>query len=119
FLFIILSAVLTVMAFLKNLSLIPVLGLLSCFYLMTELGYLNWIRFLAWLLIGMVIYISYSYEHSKLAETVSPNHIKAIVYARVGSIAALIVAVVIYWQSEVLALIFIGIVAAAIGYVFT
>jgi len=68
FIFIILSAVLTVMAFIKNLSLIPVLGLLSCFYLMTELGYTNWIRFLAWLIIGLVIYFTYSYKHSTLGK---------------------------------------------------
>lgn len=66
FLFIILSAILTVLAFIKNLSLIPVLGLLSCFYLMTQLGYTNWVRFLVWLVIGLVIYFSYSYKNSKL-----------------------------------------------------
>ena len=66
FLFIILSAGLSVAAFIKNLSLIPVLGLLSCFYLMTELGYLNWLRFLIWLVIGLVIYFTYGYKHSVL-----------------------------------------------------
>ena len=66
FIFIILSAVLTVFAFIRNLSLIPVLGLLSCFYLMTELGYTNWIRFIVWLIIGLVIYFTYSYKHSVL-----------------------------------------------------
>ena len=66
FLFIILSAILTVLAFIKNLSLIPVLGLLSCFYLMTELGYTNWLRFLIWLVIGLVIYFTYGYKHSLL-----------------------------------------------------
>ncbi len=66
FLFIGLSAIITVLAFVKNLSLIPVLGLLSCFYLMTELGYTNWLRFLIWLVIGLVIYFTYSYRHSKL-----------------------------------------------------
>jgi len=66
FLFIILSAVLTVLCFIKNLSLIPVLGLLSCFYLMTDLGYTNWLRFLVWLVIGLVIYFTYSYSHSVL-----------------------------------------------------
>ncbi len=66
FLFIGLSAIVTVLAFVKNLSLIPVLGLLSCFYLMTELGYTNWLRFLIWLIIGLVIYFTYSYRHSKL-----------------------------------------------------
>ncbi|MBS7563582.1 amino acid permease [Mucilaginibacter sp. Bleaf8] len=67
-LFIILSAALTVLAIVKNLSLIPVLGLLSCFYLMTELGYTNWLRFLAWLIIGLVIYFSYSYKNSRLGK---------------------------------------------------
>ncbi|MDB5141538.1 MAG: yhdG 1, partial [Mucilaginibacter sp.] len=68
FIFIILSAILTVLAFIKNLSLIPVLGLLSCFYLMTELGYTNWIRFIVWLIIGLVIYFTYSYKHSLLGK---------------------------------------------------
>jgi APA family basic amino acid/polyamine antiporter len=68
FLFLILSAVLTVMCFIKNLSLIPVLGLLSCFYLMTELGYTNWLRFIIWLIVGLVIYFTYSYKHSVLGK---------------------------------------------------
>lgn len=67
-LFIILSAILTVLAFVKNLSLIPVLGLLSCFYLMTELGYINWLRFLIWLVIGLVVYFTYGYKNSKLGK---------------------------------------------------
>lgn len=50
----------------KNLSLIPVLGLLTNLYLMTELGLTNWTRFLIWLIIGLIIYFAYSYKHSKL-----------------------------------------------------
>jgi APA family basic amino acid/polyamine antiporter len=68
FLFIILSVVLTVFSFIRNLSLIPVLGLLSCFYLMTQLGYTNWLRFLIWLVVGLVIYFTYSYKHSVLGK---------------------------------------------------
>jgi amino acid transporter len=68
FLFIILSAAIAVFSFIKNLSLIPVLGLLSCFYLMTELGYTNWLRFLIWLVIGLVIYFTYGYKHSVLGK---------------------------------------------------
>ncbi|WP_345951154.1 amino acid permease [Mucilaginibacter sp. PAMB04274] len=67
-LFIILSAALAVLSFVKNLSLIPVLGLLSCFYLMTELGYINWLRFLIWLVIGLVIYFTYGYKNSRLGK---------------------------------------------------
>ncbi|WP_131535728.1 amino acid permease [Pedobacter nototheniae] len=51
----------------KNLSLIPVLGLISCLYMMCELGISNWIGFSIWLVIGLVIYFMYGYKHSKLA----------------------------------------------------
>ncbi|HEY6083001.1 MAG TPA: amino acid permease C-terminal domain-containing protein, partial [Chitinophagaceae bacterium] len=71
FLFLILAIALTVLTFLKNLSLIPVLGLSSCFYLMTELGYTNWLRFLIWLVIGLVIYFTYGYKNSRLNQIVS------------------------------------------------
>ncbi len=71
FLFIILSAILTILAVIKNLSLIPVLGLLSCFYLMTELTYQSWIRFLVWLIIGLVLYFTYGYKHSVLGKAKS------------------------------------------------
>jgi APA family basic amino acid/polyamine antiporter len=68
FLFIILSATLAVVSFIKKLSLIPVLGLASCFYLMAELDYDSWIRFLAWLIVGLIIYFTYSYKHSILGK---------------------------------------------------
>jgi APA family basic amino acid/polyamine antiporter len=57
---------LAVGCFLKDLSLIPVLGVASCAYLMTELGMTNWIRFGAWLVIGFCIYFTYGQRHSKL-----------------------------------------------------
>ena len=68
FLFIILATALAIASFIKKLSLIPVLGLASCFYLMTELGYTNWMRFLIWLVVGLVIYFLYSRHHSKLGK---------------------------------------------------
>lgn len=49
-----------------NLSLIPVLGLLVNMYLMTQMGALNWERFLYWCLAGLLIYFGYSYRKSKL-----------------------------------------------------
>ena len=72
FLFILLSAGLTIAAVIKKLSLIPVLGLLSCFYLMTELTYQSWIRFLVWLVIGLIIYIFYGYRHSHIGKVDEP-----------------------------------------------
>jgi amino acid transporter len=67
-LFLIVAAATAGVCFVKNLSLIPVLGLLSCFYLMSELGYTNWLRFLIWLAIGLTIYFTYSKTHSHLAK---------------------------------------------------
>lgn len=52
----------------KNLSLIPVLGLISCLYMMCELGISNWIGFGIWLVVGLVIYFLYGFRHSKLGQ---------------------------------------------------
>lgn len=64
--FMILTLVLIFLSLTKKLTLIPVLGLLACAYLMTELGITNWIRFGAWLLVGLVIYALYGYRNSHL-----------------------------------------------------
>lgn len=57
----------TIVSVWKNLSLIPVLGLLSCSYLLCESGASNWLRFGIWLLLGFIIYFAYGYHKSKLA----------------------------------------------------
>ena len=66
--YIVASAVVVYYCFRKELSLIPVLGLLSCGYLMTELGITNWLRFSVWLVAGLVLYFLYGFRHSKLGE---------------------------------------------------
>ncbi|QEC51001.1 amino acid/polyamine/organocation transporter (APC superfamily) [Anseongella ginsenosidimutans] len=50
----------------KNLSLIPVLGMLCCLYMMSEMGVSNWLGFGIWLLVGLVIYFSYGIRKSRL-----------------------------------------------------
>ncbi|HYC85808.1 MAG TPA: amino acid permease, partial [Chryseosolibacter sp.] len=59
--------VLALLSFRHNLSLLPILGILTNLYLMTELGVWNWGAFVTWLLIGLVIYFSYGYHKSRLA----------------------------------------------------
>jgi APA family basic amino acid/polyamine antiporter len=44
----------------------PVLGVVSCAYLMLSLAVLTWVRFLVWLDLGMLIYWFYSRTHSPL-----------------------------------------------------
>lgn len=53
-------------AYKKNLSLIPLLGLVCCFYMMAELSLWNWIYFSIWLIIGLLIYFAYGRKHSLL-----------------------------------------------------
>jgi amino acid transporter len=60
---------LAVWGYRQNLSLIPMLGLISCLYMMAELSVWNWIYFTIWLLIGLVIYFGYSRKNSKLNTT--------------------------------------------------
>jgi len=64
--FMITCLVLCYYAYTKNLSLIPLLGLVSCLYMMSELGISNWIGFGIWLLVGLIIYFGYSMKKSKL-----------------------------------------------------
>jgi APA family basic amino acid/polyamine antiporter len=44
----------------------PLIGSALCIYLMTKLELVTWIRFFAWLLIGLVIYFVYGRTHSRL-----------------------------------------------------
>ncbi len=44
----------------------PVLGVLSCLYLMVNLTVMTWVRFLVWLDLGMIIYWFYGRTHSPL-----------------------------------------------------
>ena len=64
--FLIVAVLLLFLSLTKKLSLIPICGLLSCLYLMTELGVTNWMRFGIWMIVGVVIYILYGYRNSHL-----------------------------------------------------
>jgi basic amino acid/polyamine antiporter, APA family len=47
---------------------VPVLGIVSCLYLMLSLPVITWVRFLVWLDIGILIYWFYGRRHSPLAD---------------------------------------------------
>lgn len=51
----------------------PVLGILSCAYLMLSLPVLTWVRFLLWLDLGMIIYWVYGRTHSPLVNQKEHN----------------------------------------------
>ncbi len=46
--------------------LFPLLGIISCVYLMLNLPYITWMRFVIWMAIGIAIYFLYGHKHSLL-----------------------------------------------------
>ena len=47
---------------------LPVVSAVLCVYLMMNLTNLTWVRFLAWMGLGVAIYIGYGMRHSRLAK---------------------------------------------------
>jgi hypothetical protein len=66
YIFLLITLMLTYFSITHNLSLIPMLGLLSCLYMMSELSLSNWVGFGVWLLVGLLIYFGYSRKNSRL-----------------------------------------------------
>ena len=64
--FTLLAGCLTVATVVRKFSLIPVLGVLFCAYLLIEIQAIAWIWFFAWMGIGLLIYFVYGYWKSTL-----------------------------------------------------
>jgi len=71
YVFLILAVWVTIRAVIRQWSLIPVLGVLTNMYLISELGTTNWLRFIIWLIIGLGLYFTYGSRHSKLKKNLS------------------------------------------------
>jgi hypothetical protein len=65
--FVILAILMTAYTVLKQWSLIPVLGVLCCLYLMIEIPVKSWAVFFGWMTLGLCIYFGYSFKRSNLA----------------------------------------------------
>lgn len=59
-------AVMSALTFMRKFSLIPLLGLTTCMYLLTGMTKNNWAWFLGWLGLGLIVYFMYGYKKSKL-----------------------------------------------------
>ena len=64
--FLLIAAAFSIMSYIKKYSLIPVLGVLSCLYLMIEIPLISWMWFFAWMALGLVVYFLYGYRNSRL-----------------------------------------------------
>jgi basic amino acid/polyamine antiporter, APA family len=58
--------------------LVPLLGIAFNGYMMYKLGWINWARLTIWLVIGLVIYFSYSRHHSRLQHGSSDRERQAV-----------------------------------------
>jgi amino acid transporter len=61
------ALLLAIFAFVKKYSLIPLMGVITCMYLLTGMSKSNWVWFIGWLVVGIIIYFLYGYNKSKLA----------------------------------------------------
>ncbi|MDD5423016.1 MAG: amino acid permease, partial [Candidatus Omnitrophica bacterium] len=50
----------------------PLLGVASCIFLMTGLPGVTWVRFVIWLILGLVVYFSYGIRNSLLHKAYQP-----------------------------------------------
>jgi APA family basic amino acid/polyamine antiporter len=48
--------------------LVPILAIVACLWLMLNLAVLTWLRFVAWMVVGVIIYFVYSRRHSLLGK---------------------------------------------------
>jgi len=48
---------------------VPILGILVCGYMMSSLPGATWRRLIYWMILGLVIYFTYSRSHSKLGRS--------------------------------------------------
>lgn len=51
---------------------IPVLSALACLYLMTDLSIETWLRFLTWMVLGLLVYLCYGRRNARLATRSEP-----------------------------------------------
>lgn len=60
------AIVLAIMTFIRKFSIIPIMGVLFCLYLMVEIPANSWLVFFGWMVIGLVVYFLYGYRNSNL-----------------------------------------------------
>src|ERR1700682_6126904 len=67
-LFVVSAFIIAILTFIRNYSVIPVLGVLCCLYLMIEIPAKSWMVFFGWMGLGLSIYLLYGRRKSKLAD---------------------------------------------------
>lgn len=60
------AIVLALLTMVKKYSLIPLMGVITCSYLLTGMTKSNWVWFIGWLGLGLVVYFLFGYKNSRL-----------------------------------------------------
>ncbi len=71
--FIVVAVILATLTAIRKYSFIPIMGVLSCLYLMIEIPAVSWLWFFIWMLLGLLIYFLYGYRNSRLSKDKQPG----------------------------------------------
>jgi basic amino acid/polyamine antiporter, APA family len=83
--------------FLVRKDIFPVLGIVSCLYLIYYLPPTSWLRFAAWLNLGFVIYAGYGLLHSRLSQAGDENKLARLAHSvHIGGWLALVGTFLLY-----------------------
>lgn len=66
--FLLFATFISILTILRNFSLIPILGVLTCTYLMVEIPMVSWKWFVVWMTLGLIIYFLYGYRNSEIGK---------------------------------------------------
>lgn len=67
--FLVVALIIAIKTIVHKYSFIPVMGVLSCLYLLIEIPAVSWFWFFVWMLTGLAIYFLYGYRNSTLARS--------------------------------------------------
>jgi basic amino acid/polyamine antiporter, APA family len=81
--------------------LVPILGIITCLFMMVFLPADTWIRLLIWMVIGLNVYIFYGIKRSKLQVTVISSADELILRRTVYILSILLTAAALWYQQSV------------------
>ncbi len=76
--------------------LVPILGIITCLFMMVFLPADTWIRLLIWMVIGLDVYIVYGFKNSKL-QVATPSRADLLIFKTTGLILSVLLACVALW----------------------
>jgi len=78
---------------------VPILGIITCLFMMIFLPVDTWIRLLVWMIIGLDVYILYGFKSSKLRAAL-PSHQDIWILRITGYVLSVLLAVVVLWRQQ-------------------